>query len=184
MRRIVPARLLAPALIWGFGALISTSAKAGDLLEPKFGRNGKGLGVGVSVGDPTGLSLKYFLHPRHALSWHVAWGVLHHGDGIVSMDYHWHSPSIGRSPIVKAHVYVGAGVGVGFWARRGPDKLQGHERTRTSGAALLLRAPAVGLAYHWTRVPLDTSLELAWAPYVVMPDLRHLDASLKVRYFF
>jgi hypothetical protein len=152
--------------------------------EMKFGRDHKGIGVGVSAGDPMGLSIKWFVRVQHALSFHVAWGLLHHGDGILSVDYHWHTRPIGYSEIVDAHFYIGGGLGVAFWARPGPSQIQTHTRTSTAGAALLLRAPALGLAYHWYRVPLDTALELAWSPYVVLPDLVHLDASIKVRYFF
>jgi hypothetical protein len=152
----------------------------------KFGKKGTGFGLGVSVGDPMGVSVKYFLHPAHAISGHLAWGLLHHGDGLAEIDYHWHSRPIGDSPIVDAYVYVGGGVGVAVWAREGPASLQGHDRPGNGGggAGLILRAPALGLAYHWTTVPIDTSIELAWAPYLALPDLRHLDASIKVRYFF
>ena len=150
---------------------------------PKFGRNHTGFGLGVSLGDPLGLSMKYFIRPAHAISAEFGWGILHNGDGIASVSYHWHSPVIGRSPIVDAHIYVGAGIGVGFWGRR-RFGLETDDRAAGAGAALMLRAPAVGLAYHWQTVPLDTSLELAWAPYIVLPQLRHLDAAIKVRYFF
>jgi hypothetical protein len=155
------------------------SSRASD---PKFGRKGKGFGLGVSAGDPMGLSVKYFFTPAHAISGHVAWGPLHNGDGLVELDYHWHSRVIGSSPIVDAHFYVGGGVGLGFWAR--DSRLNPDEDRRNAGAALLLRAPAIGLAYHWSKVPLDTALELAWSPYIILPALRHLDASIKVRYFF
>lgn len=166
-------------------ALVPATAVAQpESQPPKFGRKGKGVGVGISVGDPLGLSVKWFMRPQHALSGHLGYGLLHHGDGLLTVDYHWHTKPIGDSPIVDAMVYFGLGVGLGFWAMPGPAKLQGHDQTSTRGAALLLRVPAFGLAYHWTRVPLDTSLEIAWSPYIVLPDLRHLDASIKVRYFF
>jgi hypothetical protein len=167
------------------GLTASTADAAEAIGRSKFGKKATGLGLGVSVGDPMGLSVKYFVHPSHAISGHLAWGLLHHGDGMLSVDYHWHSPPIGSSPIVDAFVYVGGGLGVAVWARPGPGRLQGHDRSAASGGAgLMLRAPALGLAYHWEAVPLDTAIELAWAPYLALPDLRHLDASIKVRYFF
>jgi hypothetical protein len=171
------------ALLAGSTAHAAGEPDAQGRVKP--GKRGTGFGVGASVGDPMGLSIKWFMRPAHALSGHVAWGLLHHGDGLVEIDYHWHSPPIGDSPIVDAFVYVGGGLGVAFWARPGPGRIQGHDRRNASGGAgLVLRAPALGLAYHWTNVPIDTSIELAWAPYLVLPDLRHLDASIKVRYFF
>jgi hypothetical protein len=152
--------------------------------EFKFGRNHTGIGLGASLGDPMGASLKWFMRVQHALSFHLAWGLLHHGDGMLSVDYHWHTRPIGYSEIVDAHFYIGGGLGLAFWARPGPASIQIHERATRAGAALMLRAPALGLAYHWREVPLDTSLEIAWSPYLVLPDLLHLDASIKVRYFF
>jgi hypothetical protein len=152
--------------------------------EFKFGRDHKGIGIGASVGDPMGASIKWFMRVQHALSFHAAWGLLHHGDGIVSVDYHFHTRPIGHSEIVDAHFYIGGGLGVAFWARPGPPGIQIHDRPTRAGVGLLLRAPALGLAYHWRDVPVDTALEIAWSPYLVLPDLLHLDASIKVRYFF
>jgi hypothetical protein len=178
-RTFLTCTLLASS--WSYASKATAAPAAG---HSKFGKTGTGLGIGASVGDPLGFSIKYFVRPQHALSGHVAYGLLHHGDGLVTVDYHWHTRPIGDSPIVQAMFYVGVGVGVAFWARPGPGALQGHERAAERGAGLILRAPALGLAYHWTRVPIDTAIELAWSPYIVMPDLRHLDASVKVRYFF
>ena len=76
------------------------------------------------------------------------------------------------------------GVGVAFWAKPGPANIQTHDQTSRAGAAMMIRVPVLGLAFHWIEVPLDTALEVSWAPYVVIPDLLHFDASLKVRYFF
>jgi hypothetical protein len=176
------------AIVTGIGLTMGLLGSEAWAAEPgghaKFGKTGTGFGIGASVGDPLGFSLKYFLHPRHAISGHLGYGLLHHGDGLVTADYHWHSRPIGDTTIVEAMFYVGVGVGLAFWARPGPERLQGHERAAARGAGLILRVPALGLAYHWKRVPIDTALELAWSPYIVLPDLRHLDASVKVRYYF
>jgi hypothetical protein len=186
MRRSTYRRLLvlaAAALVYGVASEAHAKIEKRDPDAPKFGKNGRGLGVGVSLGDPLGFSLKYFIRPAHAISAELGWGILHNGDGIVSVSYHWHSPVIGKSPIVDTHFYAGIGLGVGFWAK-GDGPLNTDDRGTGGGAALLLRAPAIGLAYHWQTVPLDTSLELAWSPYIILPELRHLDAAIKIRYFF
>jgi hypothetical protein len=168
----------------GLVALIPDVASAKDE-KVKFGKRGKGLGLGITAGGPSGASLKLFLHPRHALQVQLGYGLLHHGDGYASVDYLWHTPTVGDSPIVDASFYFGLGVGVGFWAKAGPGKLQAHDRKHPDGgAALLLRVPIGGIAFHWTEKPLDTAIEASWSPYVVLPDLRHFDVSLKVRYFF
>jgi hypothetical protein len=183
-RRLLPIACGIGLACVGGEALAREKRERKPVAEFKFGRDHKGIGIGLSAGDPMGASIKWFVRIQHALSFHVAWGLLHHGDGLVTVDYHWHTRPIGYSEIVDAHFYIGGGLGLAFWARPGPPRIQIHARPSPSGAALLLRAPALGLAYHWKEVPLDTSLELAWSPYVVLPDLLHLDASIKVRYFF
>jgi hypothetical protein len=189
----IARKQLAIACVAGLGAtafFVSSTAHAKrererkPVPEFKFGRRHTGVGLGLSAGDPMGASLKWFVRVQHALSFHLAWGLLHHGDGMLSVDYHWHTRPIGSSEIVDAHFYIGGGLGLAFWARPGPPGIQIHERPTRAGAALMIRAPALGLAYHWRTVPLDTSLEIAWSPYVVLPDLVHGDVSIKVRYFF
>jgi hypothetical protein len=184
----LPSTLLTVAAVLGVGGFATTAHAKRDPKDTpivgKFGRNGKGIGIGASLGDPMGLSIKWFVRAQHALSWHLAWGLLHHGDGLVQMDYAWHTKPIGSSDIVDAHFYIGGGIGVGFWAKPGPRGIQTHERPSRAGAGMIVRAPVLGLAYHWYKVPLDTSLEISYSPYLVLPDWLHGDASIKVRYFF
>ena len=49
--------------------------------------------------------------------------------------------------------------------------------------AMLGRLP-FGLAFHWKGVPLDTAVELAWAPYLIPFDPARGDLAIKVRYYF
>jgi hypothetical protein len=46
------------------------------------------------------------------------------------------------------------------------------------------RRRTVSFAYHWTHVPIDAGYRVAWAPYLALPDLRHLDATTEVRDVF
>jgi len=172
---------VAIALALGLAAQTSWAAPAP---RQKFGKKASGWGLGLSLGDVTGASVKYFVHPHHAFQGQVGWGLLHNGDGIVSLEYLWHSGVIGESEIVDVFGYVGLGVGVGFWANAGVSSLQMHGRDPGAGAAMMLRAPVLGLAFHWTEKPIDTALEVSWAPYVIMPELLFIDASIKLRYFF
>lgn len=168
-------------------SLAASSAHAGPQApQEKFGKKAKGWGLGVSLGDVTGASIKKFLHPQHALQFHLGWAPLHNGDGIFSFEYLWHSKPQGESPIVDVMLAAGLGVGVGFWARE-TAALQLYGREATAGVGMLVRAPVLGLVFHWLEYPIDTALELAWSPYVLAvggSELRHGDASIKVRYFF
>ncbi len=141
-----------------------------------------------------GLSLKHFFSTRHAIQADIAWLPLHHGAGGVSLEYLWHSRVVGDNPDVDAVLYIGGGIGAGLWGR---STLAGYDGPHYGGAfadrpvhfGLMLRVPTLGLAFHWIRVPLDTCLEGAWAPFIVEArDARfgpaHVGVALKARYYF
>jgi hypothetical protein len=180
-RLITRAGPVAIALALGLAARTSAAAPAP---REKFGKKASGWGIGGSLGDVSGASVKYFVHPNHAFQGQLGFGLLHNGDGIFSFEYLWHSNVIGESEIVDVLGYVGLGLGLGFWAGGGTSELQLHGRDSQAGAAMMVRAPVLGLAFHWIGRPIDTALEVSWAPYVIMPELLFIDAAIKVRYFF
>lgn len=174
------------AALAGIVLLSSLAASEGLAIpSPKQRVKGGGgsFGLGLSLGDPMGLSAKYFMHPNHALQWHVAWLPLHHGSGGVSMDYLWHPVTIASAPVLNLVPYFGGGVGFGLWGRKGGR--DEHDQVRFG---LMLRA-LVGLAIHWKPVPLDTVIEGGWTPYVLETNparfgAGHGDISFKIRYYF
>lgn len=140
-----------------------------------------------------GLSLKYFLHPNHAIQGDLGWAPLHHGQGRAGADYLWHPLSFVSNSTLDLVPYLGVGVGVAFWARHYRSFCGGHNsnydycdrrRRNNGGAAMFIRAPILGLAMHWKGAPLDTVFEGSWSPHIVLPDLPHGDFSFKVRYYF
>jgi len=146
VRRLTTRALpIAIALALGLAAQTSWAAPAP---RQKFGRKASGWGLGLSLGDVTGGSVKYFVHPHHAFQGQIGWGLLHNGDGIASFEYLWHSGVIGESDIVDVLGYVGLGVGVGDWAGEGVTALEMHVGDPGGGAAMMLRAPVLGLAFH------------------------------------
>jgi hypothetical protein len=181
------------------GGLGSTPADA----KPMRGERRVGLGGGI--GDPFGPSLKIFLHPLHALQFDLGWAPMHHGDGITHVNYLFHIPPFVGNSVMDFGLYLGAGLGVAFWARSryrdcyygGPGDpyyrdcrgygyygyYYGHGHNGWRGAAMIVRAP-VGLYFHWQKVPLDTVVEGGWSPYVVWWDPWHGDLSAKLRYYF
>jgi len=179
--------------------LVSNTAHA----APSPGRkisSGKGgnVGIGLSLGDPMGLSAKGFLAPNHALQGDLGWAPLHHGDGRLGIDYLWHPGVFASGPVAEFMPYLGLGVGMMFWSDRcyyryyyndDGDRVyrgRGHWNGRCSdgGAAMFIRAPILGLGVHWKKAPLDTMFEGSWSPYIIYPDLAHGDFSFKIRYYF
>ncbi|MBK8241606.1 MAG: hypothetical protein IPK74_39360 [Deltaproteobacteria bacterium] len=80
-------------------------------------RTGKGgdVGLGASLGDPTGATLKVFLHPRHALESGAGFGPFHRGGGRIHATYLFHSRAWRDDEGFSLHGYVGVGLGVALW---------------------------------------------------------------------
>lgn len=184
--------------------LVAQDASAAPSPGKKLGsgsgksKGGGNFGVGLSLGDPMGLSGKAFLAPNHALQADLGWAPMHHGDGRFGIDYLWHPGVFASGPVADFLPYVGLGVGIMFWGDRcsrayyyddnGNRRYRGNGhwsgRCSDGGAAMFLRAPILGLGVHWKKAPIDTMVEGSWSPYLIYPDLSHGDFSFKVRYYF
>jgi hypothetical protein len=81
-----------------------------------------GTGIGVIVGDPTGLSLKSWLSPKSAITVGAAWSFRHDGSLLLWADYTLHSFNItGSSSPRSLAFYYGIGGKVGFVDRNDND---------------------------------------------------------------
>lgn len=173
------------------GLLVTLSAglaaftATGDVrAADKIGGAGGPVGIGATLGNPTGFSFKAYFARRHAIQLDAGWAPFHHGDGRVNVDYLFHGTFTGNST-VDLLGYFGGGLGVAFWAYP-PGPFDFNPRPEDGpgrGAAMLVRVP-LGLSLNWNTVPLDTVFELAWAPYVVPWDPGRGDFAIKLRYYF
>lgn len=185
---------------------VGTSAFAfADDAEAKRSKTGRRIGLGGGLGDPTGPSLKLFLHPQHALQFDFGWAPMHHGNGILTANYLFHFPTFVSNSVMDFGMYLGGGLGLAFWSgygywgghhggyygrgrdcyttQNGDRRCDYYGRNGHGGAGMVARIP-VGLFFHWMKVPLDTVVEGGWSPYVIYPDLWHGDFSVKLRYYF
>lgn len=162
--------------------LVLKNSAWGQISPPRRSGRGGNFGAGISLGDPTGASLKLFLNSHLALQWHVAWLPAHHGSGGATMDVLWHPATLASGPALDLVPYIGGGFGFGLWS---------HDHPRREGDVrfgFMLRFVA-GLALHWRPAPLDTVFEAGWTPYVIETNPAdfgpgHGDISVKVRYYF
>lgn len=151
-------------------------------------------GIGLTLGDPTGATLKHFFTFRHALQADLGWLPMHHGGGGLALDYLWHSRVLASGNGIDAIGYIGGGVGVGLWGR---NNLGGYDGPHVGGDladapvhfAVMLRAPVLGMAWHWVDVPVDFAIEAAWSPFLIeVREARfgpaHGSFALKSRYYF
>lgn len=124
------------------------------------------LGLGLVVGDPTGLSGKYWLNSRDALDGIVGVGVGHHGHFSMSVDWtrHWSN----LTPVRSGHFQLG--LGVGGLLGVGDDPYAG---VRFKGLA----------DYLFAEAPVNVFIEMAPTVVIVDPILT-VTGGLGVRWFF
>jgi hypothetical protein len=197
MKAPTRGRWLGLALATCLGAssfALSPAAEAAPTPGNKIRGRGGNFGLGVSLGDPMGLSMKYFMAANHAFQGDLGWAPLHHGHGRFGFDYLWHPATFVSNSTLDFLPYLGLGLGMAFWAggyHYGYGGAHGRRRYyrddyyyRGGGVGMFIRAPILGLGFHWKKAPLDTMFEGSWSPYVIYPDLAHGDFSFKIRYYF
>lgn len=127
----------------------------------------RGFGLGVILGEPTGLSGKYWVSGRNAIDVGMAWSFRHEGFFHVHADYLWHFPLQTQSA-ERFNFYAGVGGRLGAEA---------HDA--------LLGVRFVGGFAFWPRnTPLDIFVE--FAPILDLAPATEMTANggIGVRFFF
>lgn len=143
-------------------ALLCTSAGSAQAANP--------FGIGIVLGEPSGVSAKWFVNPRHAFQLGVDFSFV--DDAVyVGLDYLRHFPNIFRARTVVGYVGVGGAVSV-------KENKKDRDEGRLKG-----RVP-FGLAWMPRDPPIDVFVEVV--PLLrVIPDLEPgIAAGLGVRYWF
>ncbi len=128
-----------------------------------------GFGIGVIVGEPTGLSLKHWVSDATAFDAAAGWSF----EGRTSLHLHgsYLFHDFNMIPVEKGHLPVYAGIGARFKGREGKSDRVG------------VRVP-VGIAYHIEEVPLEVFGEIVPILDVVPSSRLSLNAAVGIRYFF
>lgn len=147
------------------------------LLPGRAEADEKGIfGAGLVVGEPTGVSVKYYLGDDSAIDGAIGGAFL--GKGIqVHADYLLHPWILETKPSFVLPVYVGLGVRV--LDRNGGGGDEDHFRLGLRGVG--------GLLFDFTEAPLDVFLEVAGvADYRTKGPAFGLDINIGagVRYYF
>ncbi|MBN1465630.1 hypothetical protein JXA02_07720 [candidate division KSB1 bacterium] len=126
-----------------------------------------GIGVGLILGEPTGISVKNWLNSGHSLNGAAAWSFVDTGALHVHIDYVFHNFDLIKPEVGKMALYYGLG---------GRLKL-------TTDSRLGIRVP-VGLNYMLQDNPLDLFLELVPMLDLVPATSFTINAAIGIRYFF
>ncbi|HEX9252617.1 MAG TPA: hypothetical protein VF870_10265 [Ignavibacteriaceae bacterium] len=125
-----------------------------------------GFGLGIVLGEPTGLSAKLYTGSTNAFDFASAWSFKGDGNLLVQADYVWHN-SVTRASSGKLMFYYGLGGRVIFQ----DDPLVGA------------RIP-VGLDYQFTTAPIDIFIEIVPILDLIPSTDFDLGGGLGVRFWF
>lgn len=130
-----------------------------------------GFGVGIMLGEPSGLSAKKWLNSTNAIDAGMGWSFLENGSLHVHADYLYHNYDLIKVSDAKIPFYFGIG---GRFKFKGDDK--------SNGNSIGVRVP-VGLAYQFSRAPFDVFAEIV--PILdLSPDTRFtFNSAIGVRYY-
>jgi hypothetical protein len=103
-------------------------------------------GAGLMLGEPTGVSLKYFMSDTLAVDGAIGWSFRDETDPYLHSDFLWHNFDLLPVPRGQLPVYVG----IGGWA-----KFLESEDNRAG-----MRVP-LGVSYIFDNLPLDIFAEIA-----------------------
>jgi hypothetical protein len=136
----------------------------------------RGTGLGIIVGEPTGISLKSWLGKSTAFDAALAWSF--DGNDFIQVhgDYLTHNFTLLTVEKGRLPFYYGIGGHIKFFNTEG--KKSDDTRTR-----LGVRIP-LGLAYLFEKTTLDIFVEVAPVLNLVPETEFELGAALGIRYFF
>ncbi|MBK6290330.1 MAG: hypothetical protein IPH85_13035 [Ignavibacteria bacterium] len=146
------------------------------------GPKGKDFGFGIVLGEPLGLTLKYWTSKENA--WQGSIGASYFGAPRVQVDYLWHL-NVFKSDVVKLIAGPGAGIGFGhegsgFWYK---DKGQKYWYYRDDADFGIGVRVITGINIIPRNTPIEIFLELG--PNIgIYPDFGvGLDAGVGIRFY-
>lgn len=146
------------AMTTGSTPTVSTTSSAGKL------------GVGLIVGEPTGISAKYWLNDTLALDGAVGWSSHDHTDLYLHSDVLWHNFDL--LPVSRGSLPVYFGVG-------GLVRFRDDNRDNDVG----VRVP-VGVSYLFDTAPIDVFAEIAPAVDVAPSVRGEITGGVGIHYWF
>lgn len=127
----------------------------------------KGIGLGLIIGEPTGISFKYWTGSTTAFDAALAWSFIDEGAFHIHGDYIFHNMRLISVPEGTLPFYYGIGA-----------------RIKTANDTKLgVRVP-LGLAYLFSNAPVDIFLEIVPILDLTPKTDFSINAAIGARYFF
>lgn len=144
---------------------------------------GSGLGLGVMIGEPTGISGKAWTGSDRAFDFGLAWGLWRGGYLHLHGDYLFHASDVIKVNTGKFLVHYGPGLRLRSWSNGRYWYRGRYYDNGSSRVSLGVRVP-VGLTYLIDEAPVDIFLEVVPTMDLLPGTYLDLDAALGVRYYF
>ncbi len=140
------------------------------------------LGLGIILGEPTGISIKLWLSEKSAVDGSIAWSLIENSHLHLHGDYLWHNYDITGVRKGKLPIYYGIGARIRFDHK--PEHVV-HGRIHSSKDETRFGMRGVlGLEYLFTTAPFDLFFEFAPIMDLIPGSDFSLNAALGFRYFF
>ena len=175
-RLVVPSALLLAALAFAS----ARPARASDIGA------GRPFGLGIILGDPTGLSGKWYINSEHAIDFAVGAGWFGGYSLHIHADYLFHF-LLTSHPVFDLPLYIGVGPTFAFWY--GPDWYHRDRYWWTDSYygdrrfGLGVRVP-FGVSFQFNPVPLDLFIEIAPALGLLPGIGFFVEGGVGLRYWF
>jgi len=120
------------------------------------GPQNKPFGLGLALGEPTGITGKYWFDRKSTLQFALGWGYYPHGGGAIYCDYIYNVFPLVRAQKVSFNLlfYMGLGGKIGVW-----DEDYYHHEHYDAGVSVGVRIP-FGLTMVFVKAPFEVFLEL------------------------
>ena len=135
-----------------------------------------GFGLGIMLGEPTGISAKKWIASNVAVDGALAWSFSGSGSFHIHSDILFHEDDLFNLPRIEGRMPLYYGPGVRF-------KTKDKDNDNGDDARLGIRFP-VGLTYIFPRTPLDIFLEIVPIFDLIPETDFSLNLAIGVRYFF
>jgi len=127
----------------------------------------KNIGLGIIVGEPTGISFKYWTSSTTAFDAALAWSFIDGGAFHIHADYIFHNFNLIRFSEGRLPFYYGIG-----------GRIKTADKTQVG-----VRVP-LGLAFMFNNTPVDIFLEVVPILNLAPKTDFRINAALGARYFF
>lgn len=155
-------------------AILGAAVMIGAMALPRLAHADSAgpFGIGLIIGDPTGLSANYRLSQQRSIDGALAWSFGRDPGFKIHSDYLWHRDAILRAE--KFNVDLHYGVGARLWSLSNR-----HDDNMRFGA----RVP-VGLSSNFNQRAIEVFVEIALGMNVIPSTSADLDAGIGARVYF